>query len=333
MREGPGLVRLRRHLVEDQAPGLVHADTALDQVLGEAAFEVQTAGQIVDGGDAIALGLAGAGGDGLGVGCRSGVRHARGGRFGLLAGFGLGGDIPGHGGRALRHGCLLLHAGVDDLDGIAGLVGGADLRAGIGGNGHEADLERGPALDDALLDLALRGRFDHLHPLDGIADRDVADDAVADQAEHPVCGLVEPLAGETDGGLALLALDPGAFDDAHLRMRGPNRMAVERRGPGVEARQVHRAVADLEDLVEGHGGVPAGPAPPPNGRAGGKHHVDRARLGVDSRGQDGRAPQLHWQGDRGRHDRVGHGPIPSLVRMRGRPGHWSGRPPARCRSW
>ena len=117
----------------------------------------------------------------------------------------------------------------------------------------------------------------------------------------------------------------------HLRMRGPDRMAVERRGPGVEPRQVHRPVADLEDLVEGHGGVPACAAPPPDGRAGGEDDVDRARLGVDGCGQNGRAPQLHRQGDQGRHRRVGHGPIPSLVRMRGRPPRWPDRPPARSR--
>ena len=50
MGEGPGLVGFRGDLIEDQAAGLVHADAALDQILGEAALEVQTAGQVVDGG-------------------------------------------------------------------------------------------------------------------------------------------------------------------------------------------------------------------------------------------------------------------------------------------
>ncbi len=35
MGEGPGLVRLRRDLIEDQAAGLVDADAALDQILGK----------------------------------------------------------------------------------------------------------------------------------------------------------------------------------------------------------------------------------------------------------------------------------------------------------
>jgi hypothetical protein len=97
MGEGPGLVGLRRDLIEDQPARLVDADAALDQVVGEAAFEMQLAGQIIDGGDAIALGFAGAGGSparrcrraGVFLRLRAGLRRLAG-----LATFGSGVSSP-----------------------------------------------------------------------------------------------------------------------------------------------------------------------------------------------------------------------------------------------
>lgn len=55
MGEGPGLVRLRRDLVEDQSAGLVDGDAALDEVVGKAALQLQLVGEAVDRGAALAL--------------------------------------------------------------------------------------------------------------------------------------------------------------------------------------------------------------------------------------------------------------------------------------
>ena len=54
MREGAGFVGFGGDLIKDQAAGFIDGDTALDQILGKAALEVQTARKIVDGRDALA---------------------------------------------------------------------------------------------------------------------------------------------------------------------------------------------------------------------------------------------------------------------------------------
>jgi len=55
MGEGPGLVGFRRDLVEDQPARLLDGDAALDQIVGEAALQLELVGQPVDRGDALAL--------------------------------------------------------------------------------------------------------------------------------------------------------------------------------------------------------------------------------------------------------------------------------------
>ena len=66
MGEGPGFVGFGGDLIEDQTTGFIDGDAALHQIVRKPAFEVQATCQIVDGGDAVTLCLAGAGGDGLG---------------------------------------------------------------------------------------------------------------------------------------------------------------------------------------------------------------------------------------------------------------------------
>ena len=112
MGEGPGLVGLRGDLIEDQAAGLVDADAALDQVLGEAALEVQLVGEIVDRGDALALLRAGLGHQRVGVDAARPVPGRRIGR-----GFRLGC------GRRVLCGCCLVSADFVSVILVRGRVG------------------------------------------------------------------------------------------------------------------------------------------------------------------------------------------------------------------
>ena len=109
--EGAGFLGLCGHLIEDQATCLIDVGAAFHQILGKAALEVQASSQIVDRGNAVALGFARAGRDRLGVGCGSDVGFLR---LRLHAGL-SGSDLR------LCVGCLgFCHRGVLDSIVVAG---------------------------------------------------------------------------------------------------------------------------------------------------------------------------------------------------------------------
>ncbi len=61
LRRNPRLLGIGRDLVEDLAARSIERDAALDEIVGEAALEVQATCKIVDGSDTLALGIARAG--------------------------------------------------------------------------------------------------------------------------------------------------------------------------------------------------------------------------------------------------------------------------------
>ena len=344
MGEGPGLVRLGGDLVEDQATGLVDADAALDQILGEAALEVQPPGQIVNGRDTVALGLAGAGRDGfgiqglglggLGLAARLSRARLRLGRAGLVVGHGdlLGrcriGCVVGRGGRGRlvgHRGCSFAGFGVPAMeDAVVVFALGAKARGGISADRHGRDLERGPV--DRAPKLAPAVGLGDVEPVDLVADRDGPD----------VPGL----------DVAPDRLDVGAFADPHLcdaaAVLDPHRTGHNRADDGVERvdlvhLQERRArVQPVEPdmggveaqllvigLAEEAGAADAGPGRP--------DHLDGAAVGIGGVGRKLRRPAHGRQFDHFIHgvSPVGR-PAPVWFPRRRWP---SDRPPARCRSW
>jgi hypothetical protein len=365
MGEGPGLVGLGRDLVEDQPAGLVDGDATLDEVVGEAALQLELVGEPVDRGDALALLRAGLADQRVGVDAAAAVLRRRVGRR-LRLGFGLGGAglrvgsaglVVGHArllgrcrgvalllgrlGRGLglvRHwGCSLLCGGVPAVeDAVVMFAVGAEAGGGVGAHGHRGDLERGPVHRPPELALAVGLR--DLEAVDLVADGDRADvpglDVAPDVTDR--VALREP-----DAGDALSVLDPrrARHDRADHRVEivrlvhlQEGRARVQPLEPDMLGRHAELLVMRL---AEERG------APHPG--AGRPDHLDAARLRVDAVRRKLRRPAERRQFDRLLHEWILVRPFPGLFRRlplrclrrchpdrsRGRPAHWI----ARCRSW
>ena len=352
MAEGPGLVGLCGDLVEDQAARLVDGHTALDQVVGEAALEVQLLGKAVDRGNALALLRTGLGHQrirvdaaglllGLRIGC--GLRLAAGARLlRLLPEFGVlrlgrlfrrrvgrvAGLLVGLVGVVHHIGPLLdLACGAAMQDAVMEVLVGAEAGGGIGTHRHGGDLERSPV--DGAPKLAAALGLRDLVAVDLVADGDRADvpglDVAPDIADRIT--LRDP-----DPGDALPVLDPrrARHDRADHRIEIARIVHLQERRAVVQPFEPHMVRRHAQLLVMRITEERETPHP----RTGRPDHLDAPGLGVNRvRGQL-RRPAKRRQFDRLLHQWI-------LVRSRRRPGRPDrsrgrlrpGRSPARCRSW
>ena len=153
----------------------------------------------------------------------------------------------------------------------------AKAGAAIGADRHRRQLHRLPV--DRPPDRHLAVLLGHLVGADGVADRDVADDAGADVLPQRLDVVA---VAEADGGAALVAVaaprDPRPLDDADDVGEVEGAVRVEQRRAAVQAREIDVPGIERQHLVV----ALAGPGiPPAHRRSGRPDDLDGARLGID----------------------------------------------------
>ena len=153
----------------------------------------------------------------------------------------------------------------------------AKAGAAIGADRHRRQLHRLPV--DRPPDRHLAVLLDHLVGADGVADRDVADDAGADVLPQ----RLDVVAGaEADGGAALVgtlaAGDPRPLDDADDVGEVEGAMRVQQRRAAVQAGEIDVPGIERQHLVVALAGPQVHPA---HRRSGRPDDLDATRLGID----------------------------------------------------